>query len=120
MSGFNNNKGFGDRLSAAREAKQAMAAKFLKKPAADDPDVIARREERVRIAAEREARQESRKQERAAEEARAQAESEARVAAEARDKAESEERAARDAITREQEAKAARDARYAARKARNK
>jgi hypothetical protein len=119
MSGFKD-KGFGDRLSAAKDAKKAMAAKFLDKPAADDPEMIARREERMRIAAEREARLKARKDERAAEKEKAAADAEARIKAEADEKAELEERTAREAETREQDAKAARDARYAARKARNK
>ena len=32
-------KDFGERLSAARDAKQAMAAKFRKQPGPDDPAV---------------------------------------------------------------------------------
>lgn len=117
MSGLKD-KGFGDRLSAAKDAKKAMAEKFLKRPAIDDPEVVARREERAKLAAERDARIRERKQQQAAEKARIAAESEARIKAEAEEKAALEERAIVDEATREQEAKAARDARYAARKAR--
>jgi len=117
MSGLKD-KGFGDRLSAAKDAKQAMAAKFLKRPAIDDPEVVARREERARLAEARDARIKERKQQQAADKARIAAETEARIKAEIDEKAASEERAIVDEATREQEAKAARDARYAARKAR--
>jgi hypothetical protein len=117
MSGLKD-KGFGDRLSAAKDARQAMAKKFLTRPAINDPEVVARREERAKLAAERDARLKERKEERAAEKARIAAESEAKIKAEADEKAALEERAILDEATREQEAKAARDARYAARKAR--
>jgi hypothetical protein len=117
MSGLKD-KGFGDRLSAAKDAKQAMAAKFLKRPAIDDPEVVARREERAKFAEARDARIKERKQQQAADKARIAAETEARIKAEIDEKAALEERAIVDEATREQEAKAARDARYAARKAR--
>jgi hypothetical protein len=117
MSGLKNT-GFGDRLNAAKDARQAMAKKFLKRPAIDDPEVVARREERAKLAAEREARLKERKEERASEKARIAAETEAKIKADAEEKAAREERAVLDEATREQEAKAARDARYAARKAR--
>jgi hypothetical protein len=117
MSGLKD-KGFGDRLSAAKDVRQAMAKKFLTRPAIDDPEVVARREERAKLAAERDARLRERKEERAAEKARIAAESEAKIKADAEEKAALEERAILDEATREQDAKAARDARYAARKAR--
>jgi hypothetical protein len=122
-------KEFGERLTAAKDAKQAMVAKFLKRPDPDDPSVVERREARAAVSAAREARLAERKAARLAEEARIAAEREAeevRAAAEreALQAAEREREAAaaiakRDEEERlETERKAARDARYAARKAR--
>ena len=84
----------------------------------DDPAVLERRAAREAISAARETRLAARKTERAAEDARLAAESQARAAAaadsEAREQADKLENDAR----LEAERKAARDARYAARKAR--
>lgn len=122
-------KDFGERLSAAKDAKQAMAAKFLKRPSLDDPAVVERREARAAISAARDVRQAEREVKRLEDEARLAAE--AAVAAEQKaahdrraavERRESEQRAAADKIENdaklEVERKAARDARYAARKAR--
>ena len=87
-------KNFAERRDAAGVAKKALLEKFKARPAADDPAVIARQEERKRILearAIREAEKEKLRQE--------------RLAREAAEKA---------------ERKAKRDARYAARKARGK
>ena len=50
------NPDYGDRLASAANAKKAALAKFLAKPAADDPVVLKRQEERAAIQAAREAR----------------------------------------------------------------
>lgn len=123
---------FAERRDSANAAKKALLDKFKAKPADDDPEVIARRAERKAVLearAIREAEKAKQKQERLAREA----EERARLAAEAeaaRIKAEEEAReAARLAAIEEEErltaqigleaaAKAKRDARYAARKAR--
>jgi hypothetical protein len=117
MKGYKE-KTFGDRLSAASAAREAALAKFRARPAADDPEVIRRREERLAIARAREAR--------AAERAAIkEAEAKARAEREAVEKAEREARERREAVEKvireaaeAAERKAARDARYAARKAR--
>ena len=117
---FKGNK-FGERQTASAEAKRAILAKFQARPAADDPEVQARAAERKAIADAREVRMAERRLEREAEAARQAAEREAAMAAEALRRKE-EEAAAADALRREAllklEQKAARDARYAARKAR--
>jgi hypothetical protein len=117
MSGFKD-KGFGDRLGTAASAKKAALDKFRARPAADDPAVIERREERQAISAAREVRLAERAAAQLAEEARKVADQaaaeEERVAREEREAIEKAERE----ITLEAEQKAARDARYAARKAR--
>jgi len=142
MKGFKD-KSFSERLSTAAEAKQAKLKLLLNKPAADDPAVLRRNAERQAIAAAREIRAAERAAAKRAEQAREaaaaaelaarqQREAEEREAArraeEAREAAEQVERAAREqreaAEKAEQAAalaaaqKAARDARYAARKAR--
>lgn len=125
-------KDFSERRNAAIEAKQALLAKFKSKPAADDPEVIKRQQERRAILEareKREAERERQKQERlareavekaereaAAEAARLAAEEEARLEA-ARQQAEETARIAA-ALAEEAERKAKRDARYAARKSR--
>ncbi len=117
---FKGNK-FGERQSASAEAKRAILAKFQSRPSADDPEVQARAAERKAIAEAREVRMAQRRLEREAEAARQAAEREAALAAEAQRRKE-EEAAAAEALRREAllklEQKAARDARYAARKAR--
>ena len=117
---FKGNK-FTDRQSASAEAKRSVLAKFQARPPADDPAVLARAAERQAIAEAREARMAERRREREIEAARREAE---RLAAEA---AEAERRKAEEARLAEEaraeallklQQKAARDARYAARKAR--
>jgi len=93
-------KGFGERLSAAADARRAALERFRARPGPDDPAVVARRAARQAVSEAREARAAEREAAREAEAARRTAE-----------------RADRDAAL-EAERKAARDARYAARKAR--
>ena len=128
-----------DRLSTAAAAKQALLEKFKNRPAEDDPAEIERRAERARIAearaariAEKEALKKAEEDNRAAERAQKEAE---RLAAEAAIEAErlaaeqaiADEKAAREAaksalikqvVVDAAAQKAARDARYANRKAR--
>jgi len=119
MKGFKE-KTFADRLQEAADARKAALERFRARPAADDPEVVKRREERLAIAAAREARAAER---RAAKEA----EAVARAEREAVERAEREARERREAIEKlirgsaeAAERKDARDARYAARKARQK
>ncbi len=105
---------FNDRMKASAEAKQAIAEKFRNKPKPTDPEIQERLRERAVIAAAREARLVERRAAKEAEAARLRAEKIAKDAAEVvRQK---EELARLRALAAEQ--KAARDARYAARKAR--
>lgn len=112
---------FEDRRASAAEAKKALAERFKARPPADDPEVLARAAERRSIQEARELRQAERSKQKAAEEAARLREDEARKIAEAAAAAEAEakaaEQAARDEAIRA-ERKAARDAKYAARKAR--
>src|SRR5262245_58045455 len=119
MKGFKE-KNFADRLQEAAEARKAALERFKARPAADDPEVVKRREERAAIAAAREARTAARKAAKEAE-AAARAEQEAieRTEREARERREAIEKLIRDSAEAA-ERKAARDARYAARKARQK
>ena len=113
-------KGFADRLSTAATARQAMLEKFRARPKADDPAVQARVAGQIGIAKAREERIAQRKAEKEA----------ARIAHEAEMKRLEGERIAAEKEARriegEQalallaEQKAARDARYAARKAKKK
>jgi hypothetical protein len=112
---------FNERQTASANAKKALLEKFKAKPPPDDPSVLARAEERRRIAEAREQRAAERKAAKEAEALRLAAEQAARdeellaaAAAEAQRKIE---QAARDEALRA-ERKAIRDARYAARKAR--
>ncbi len=121
-----------ERRNAANEAKKALLERYKARPAADDPQVVARQAERKAILearSQREAEKQRLRQEklareaaeRAAREAAAEAarrEAEAKAAEEARLRdAEENERIAR-LLADEAERKAKRDARYAARKAR--
>ena len=112
------NKNFSERLSTAADAKKTMVEKFRARPAADDPAVVARHEARRAISDAREARKAEQETTRRVQDAH---EAATRVA---RDMAEQEQRSleAAEALEREAalevERKAARDARYAARKAR--
>jgi hypothetical protein len=125
-------KDFSERRTAAVEAKKALLERFKAKPAADDPAVIAKQQERQAILAARAIREKEKEKarqeklareaaeraerERLAEIARKEAEELARIEAEAR-AAEELERVARQ-LNEEAEQKAKRDARYAARKSR--
>ncbi|MFC4172056.1 DUF6481 family protein [Microvirga sp. GCM10011540] len=121
MSGFRD-KGFGDRLSTAESARKAMQQRFQSKAAMDDPALAERKAARQAVSAAREVRLAEREAAKLADKAREAAEREARETAErnlrleeqARETLEREERQ----VALEIEQKAARDARYAARKAR--
>ena len=105
---------FDDRLSAAAAAKQALLERFRARPSADDPAVIAQQANLKAVADARDARAAERRAAKEAEAARVAAEQAARRA---QDQAAAAEAKARAAAV-EAERKAARDARYAARKAR--
>jgi len=103
---------FGDRLKAAAKAKQALLEKARAKAPANDPKFAERQAARREVSIAREARVSERKAAKLAAKIREAAEQEAR-------EAEAVEQAARE-IVLEAERKAARDARYAARKARQR
>ena len=114
---------FNDRRDEAAAAKRALVERFKSRPAADDPVVLARAEERKAIAEAREKRIAERAKLREAEDLKKQEAERLRLAAEqaAAEEAarKAAEQAARDEAIRT-ERKAARDARYAARKARGR
>jgi hypothetical protein len=105
---------FDDRISAAAAAKQALLERFRAKPAAGDPEWLEQQAALKAVADAREARAAERKAAKDAEAARVAAELAARRAQEQAAAAEAKVRAA----ALESERKAARDAKYAARKAR--
>jgi len=125
-------KDFTERRNAAVEAKKALLERFKSRPSEDDPEVIARKQEREAILAARAIREKEKEKlrqeklareaaeraerERLAEIARKEAEEQARIEAEARE-AEEKDRLSR-YLAEEAEKKARRDARYAARKSR--
>ncbi len=118
---------FNDRLNAAAKAKRALLDKARANGPADDPDFAERQAARREVAIAREARAAERKAAKLAEKTRLAEEKAAEEAAraialaaerEARE-AEATEQAARE-IALEAERKAARDVRYAARKARKR
>jgi Family of unknown function (DUF6481) len=113
MSGFKE-PSFADRQKAALEAKQTILNKFRAKPGPDDPAVMQRQAEREAQAALRAKAKQLRDAEKAEKQIR-----EAELAAQAAAQLvrEKEEAAARE-VALEAERKAARDARYAARKKR--
>ena len=111
MSGFKGDK-FDDRLSTAAKAKQAALEKFRTKPKPNDPAVIEQLAARAAIAVARDTRLAERK---AAKEAEDRAREEERIAREAEAARLAAEKAIQDAAL-ELQRKAARDARYAARK----
>lgn len=126
MRGFKE-KGFNDKLEAAAKAKQAQLERARAKSPLNDPDFARRQAERKRQAEERDARLLARVAEKAAEaernaERRASDEADriaaAKLAEEERLKTRREEADRLVALAAEQ--KAARDARYAARKQRKK
>ena len=114
---------FRDRATAAADARKKLAERFKQAPKPDDPRVLALAEERRAIAGARELRQAERAKIKAeqetqkAEQARLKAIEDARAAEEARLLA-IQDRARQLQVAAEQ--KAARDARYAARKAKTK
>ena len=114
---------FQDRAATAAEARKKLAERFKQAPKPDDPRVLALAQERRDIAEARELRQAERAKIKAeqevqkAEEARLKAIEDARAAEEARLLA-IQDRARQLQVAAEQ--KAARDARYAARKATTK
>ncbi|HWD27405.1 MAG TPA: DUF6481 family protein [Rhizomicrobium sp.] len=126
MRGFKE-KTFNDRLEEQAKAKAALLERARKANPANDPEFAKRQEERKRIAEERETREKTRAEARA-EELRLAAEQKAaaevaRLAAErlAAEEAEKAKRAEADKlVTLLADQKAARDARYAARKTRQK
>jgi hypothetical protein len=112
---------FDDRLSAAANAKKAQLEKFRARSGANDPAFAERQAARQAISVARDARAAERNATRLAGLAREADEKAARDAAvEAEDVARAAEvaRQAADDVTVQAERKAARDARYAARKAR--
>ena len=114
---------FNDRATAAAKAKQALIEKFRARPGPDDPAVQAKIAERLAVAAARDKREQERKIAREAEAVRLAAEEAARQVELARKAAEkTQEELDRKAalLALEAERKAARDARYAARKARKR
>lgn len=113
MKGFRE-KGFAERRETAAKAKQASLEKFAQRPSADDPAESERRAARLAVAEARKARAAKREEEKAAEKLRIAAEKAQRAAEKEREAASAAERAA----ALEMEKKVARDARYAARKAR--
>lgn len=117
MSAFKGNN-VTDRLQAQAAAKRAMLEKFQARPKLDDPEVQARMAEQVARAKARDERIAEKKAEKEA--ARIAAELEAKRLEEERIAAEKEARRieGEKALALLAEQKAARDARYAARKAR--
>ncbi len=119
MSGFKDK--FADRQQAAAKAKAALQERFKTRPAPDDPEVLARQAERRAIIEAREAREAEREIARAAEKERqaelARLEAVAREEQKARELQELMDQQEREVALKAAQ-KAARDARYAARKAR--
>ncbi len=117
MSGFKG-QDLNERLERAAKARQAILEKFKSRPAADDPDVIKRREERLAIAEARKIREAEKAALKAKEaEERAAREAVEKVEREARERRAAVEKVIRDAAEAA-ERKAERDRKYAARKAR--
>jgi hypothetical protein len=127
MSGFKDSDDFNERLSTAAKAKQATLEKFRARARADDPAVLERQAARLATSQAREARKAARvaeitrSEEEAIRHAAEEAARKATVAAEeaARKAAAEAEKAALE-VTLEAERKTARDARYAARKSRQR
>ena len=118
LTGDMKQKDFGERLQASQSARQAMMAKFRQRPGPDDPAVSERRLARAAVSAAREGRLAERETKRLAEEAELATVREAQAADQvAQERRAAVEKEANDAKL-ETERKAARDARYAARKAR--
>lgn len=115
MSGFKE-PSFADRQKAAQEARKSILEKFRAKPGADDPAVIQRQAEREAQAADRAKARLARDTAKAEKKIR---DAEAAEQAAAQLVREKEEAAAKE-FALEAERKAARDARYAARKGKGK
>ena len=111
-------KDFGERLSASKSAKEAMAAKFFQRPGYDDPAVVERREARAAVSAARDVRLAEREAEHRATNERMAAEREALATEQAAHAKQAAAEKQESEAKLEIERKAARDARYAARKAR--
>ena len=111
---------FDDRISAAAEAKKAVLARFLARPKVDDPEFQQRQAELKSISDAREIRTAERKATKAADAARLAAEKAAADAARREEEQRKAIEAKAAALALEAERKAARDARYAARKAKKK
>ena len=108
---------YDERISASASAKKAMLERFKARPGPDDPEVQARKAERAAVARARDERTTERERLRKIEEARLEAERIARETEERERKEREElERIERE-LALENARKAARDARYAARKA---
>jgi hypothetical protein len=120
VSGFKGND-FNERAKAAAAARKAALEKFRAAPAPDSPEVLARLAERRAIAEAREIRAAERAAKKAEEAAIEAAKKAAEMAAKAEQENEAKKRAA-EQVARDlalaAERKAARDAKYAARKAR--
>ena len=109
-------KSFAERREAAKDAKKALISHFRARPAKDDPAVVEREAQRLSTSKAREERAKARAAARKAE-----AEVAAQRAQEEAERAAAERRAEADrAVSLLAEQKAARDARYAARKARRR
>lgn len=115
MSGFKE-PSFADRQKAAQEARKSILEKFRAKPGLDDPAVMQRQAEREAQAAERAKAKQLRDTAKAEKIIR---DAEAAVEAAAALVREKEQAAAKE-VALEAERKAARDARYAARKGKGK
>ena len=116
MSAFKNSDNFNERLGTAAKARQASLEKFRARPRADDPAVVERQAVRLATSQARDAR----KVARAAETARFHEEAIRQAAEEVVRKAAAEAEKAALEVSLEAERKDARDARYAARKARQR
>ena len=116
MSAFKKSDDFNERLSTAAKARQASLEKFRARPRADDPAVAEQQAARLATSQARDVR----KAARTAETARLQAEAIRQAAEEVVRKATAEAEQAAQKVTLEVELKTARDARYAARKARQR
>ena len=117
MHGFKPHN-FADRRTAAADARQAALEKFRAKTPANDAELAARLAVRQELAAARDARIAEKTELKRIEDERAEIERVARAEQEKIDKAERQIREAEEQVVLEAERKAARDARFAARKAR--
>ena len=109
---------FSERLGASTTAKRAALERFRAQPTSDDPAVVEKRTARVAAAAARESRANERREKARLDVEAAQAADLAARELAAREREERQNREAEEQVTLEAERKAARDSRYAARKAR--